>query len=127
MEGNERITLYPPNPVVQDSYGQPQVQGGTGGFSSGFSSGFSTLSGLHPPVETYARRQDRGGREALYGDQKGGAWSTRFEVRRYPSLEDLSERWVLSDSLGRVYDIEAVTEAYGKRVHYFIYATRRAA
>ena len=106
MEGNERITLYRPGELVPDSYGQ--------------------VSPSEPTVViAYALRQDRGGRETIYSDQQSGNWQTRFEIRRFPSNEDLDEKWYLVDGRGTVYDIELRTEVKGRRTHWWIYTVRR--
>ena len=74
----------------------------------------------------YAVRRDRGGREALFADARGGNWNTRFEVRRTSALEAISEKWSLADVRGNRYDIEAIDDAAVRRNrHWWIYAVRR--
>lgn len=108
MEGNERITLYEPTTLNKDARGRP-VRGD---------------AKQHP---LWARRQDRGGREAVFGDARAGNWSVRFEIRNYPSIEDISANWYLADGRGRGYDIEAVSvaPADGRERRWWIYAVRR--
>ena len=106
MEGNERLTLEIPGEATEDSYGQQRASEPTRLF-------------------VYARRQDRGGREGRFADTLAGVWSTRFEIRRFPSTEAITEKWGLVDGYGRRYDIEAISEAMGRRTHWWIYAVRR--
>jgi len=75
-----------------------------------------------------AIRRDRGGREAIFGDARGGRWSTRFEIRRTPALEALDETWSMRGLLGERYDIEAVDAAAARGdIKWWIYAERKGA
>lgn len=80
------------------------------------------------PQRTWARRVDRGGAEKLAAETQTGNWTRRYEVRRLPSLEGLTERWLLTDESGVDLDIESVQEApMGRRRHWWIHAVRREA
>ena len=108
-EGTERITLYQPGQTRDDSYGQ------------------NTPGEAKEYPGIYAMRRDRGGREVLYSDVQAGNWQTIFEIRRYPSIEEIDESWFLRDGRGVVYDIESVAEGQMKFpvTHLVIRAIRR--
>ena len=60
----------------------------------------------------YALRQDRGGREDVYGDTRAGIWQTRFTIRATPGVEkDLNEECYFTDSRGNRHTIEAISFA----------------
>ena len=77
-------------------------------------------------VVVYGIRRDRGGREAVFADARGGNWSTRWEVRRTAALRSLSESWTITDDQKNTYDIEAIDIAASRGDRYWwVYATRR--
>jgi len=106
VEGNERLILRRPDAETQDSYGQPR--------------------NIYTDIVVYARRQDRGGREGVYNDTRGGQWQTRFEIRATPGLMNVSEDWGLFDGYGNEHNLEAVIFApyWGGRRFLWLYAVR---
>ena len=108
MEGRERITLTSTFPEA-DGLGQV------------------TRRDLKEII-VHAIRTDRGGREALFADARGGNWTSRFEVRRFGSVKHVTEEWRLRDREGNEFDIEAIDEVTKRGFNRFwwIYATRRA-
>lgn len=106
MEGTERLILLKPDGNRQNALGQQKDS--------------------YKQVKVYARRQDRGGREATYGDTKAGIWQVRFEIRATPSLQSVSEDWVLVDQYGIEHDLESVSFApyWGGRKFLWLYAIR---
>ena len=106
MEGNEKLILLKPIAFKQDGVGQARNE--------------------YEEIKVYARRQDRGGREAVYSDNIGGQWQSRFEIRATPSTMDASETWKMRDSYGQEYNIEAVTFApfWGGRRFMYLFGLR---
>ena len=106
MEGNEKITLKQPSTIKRDNVGQQQDD--------------------YKEIIVYARRQDRGGREGVYSDTRGGQWQSRFEIRATPSLLKVSEEWQLIDGYNSPHNIEAVSFApyWGGRRFIWIYTIR---
>lgn len=106
MEGTDPITLNRYRITGQDEAGQDVIE-------------------LAQSIGVFATRQDREGIEREQAQLISGNWRTRFTVRR-DGLEALDESWELIDELGRVYDIQSVTEApIGHRLKWWIHATRR--
>lgn len=108
MEGDEQILLIPPARQEEDGAGQ-----------------LNTIEAK--PIPIYARRLDRGGYTQSLDIQntQAGNWTTRFEIARCDSTENINEDWKIRDRRGNELDIEAVSEAYGKRVKWWLFTVRR--
>ena len=64
------------------------------------------------PVEAWATRRDRGGRESFLGggDVFGGVWTREYEFPGEP-YRGLNEDWILVDEAGDELRIDSVNEA----------------
>ena len=126
MEGTEKIILrQPPSEIPKDRYGQNDtdniriVRSDSDGFDGRVTNAFTDWI-------IYAIRRDRGGREAIIAESRGGNWGSRFEVRKTSALADLNEDWMIIDAREYEYDIEAVDQAAARgNNRWWIFATRR--
>lgn len=108
MEGDEKIYLIPPADERIDGAGQLESDDAVA-------------------IEMYAKRLDRGGftQSADIQNTQAGNWTSRFEINRSSIVEDINEDWKIEDRRGNILDIEAVAEAYGKRIKWHLFAVRR--
>ena len=110
MEGDRRIQLLEPGPVVADGYGEE-------------------IPSDPVPYIVWARRSDRGGTEGLQSSTQVGEWDTRFEIRQEPRLNLVGnwKSWSVVDEYSREYDIETVSEApMGRRRHWWLFCVTRS-
>jgi len=124
MEGTEPITLrQPPDGFKKDSLGGVDR---SAPIDIAAGAGFKRNPEHYTDWTAFAVRDDREGRERLFIDRtaKGGEWITRFEIRIFPELEALSEKWGLVDQRGNEYNIQSITVASHSDRHFWIYSKR---
>ena len=107
--GDRRILLTPME-RVPDASGGSGLQAGT-------------------PMEAWATRRDRGGRERLLagGSALGGNWTREYEFVSEP-YQGLSEDWTITDESGVELEIESIEEAaYAPRTMVVVRCIQRGA
>ena len=106
MEANRpvifRKPLYSPGPI-----GQREVTG-------------------YEETTVYCNVTDKGGLEKQDGDVQVGEWTTEFACREASLPHGVDETWLLTDDLGREFEIERITvPSWDRLADYRVFFGRR--